>query len=399
MDGVTVFTANFGGYDQLMPSRWNALCFCDGGLEPVDGWRYQTIYSGKDPHWASRAVKVPAHHHIDTEFSIYVDANIELLASPEEVIREFLLDTGASYATFAHPERECVYDEAEACARLRKGSADRIAAQMEEYRTRGFPPDFGLSACWVLVRRHTEAVQHFDETWWGELERHKSRRDQLSFDVVRWLTGLHVERLPGNLFAGTSPHFKRRAHKFVGNNHYHWRTAYGKQITADERTYLVATAQAAADRTAHPIIVNIGVFRGCTMLCLQAGAPTAKLVGIDIKAPDVPLAPQLAQAEVIIADSTQLWSRWGAREDRWIDLLFIDGDHRYAGVRADLAGWSRFVCPGGSIVLHDYAPLPRHLALLPWLEGVRRAADEWQARAQWERHVGPDSLVTFRRPG
>jgi hypothetical protein len=399
---ILVFTANFGGYDQLVPSRWGGLCFCDGGLEPVEGWRYQTIYSGKDPHWASRIVKIPAHRHHDAEFSIYIDGNIELLVDPREIVQEFLLDTGANYATFAHPERECVYREADACVRLRKGSADRIAAQMEEYRTRGFPPDFGLSACWVLVRRHTEAVQAFDETWWGEVERHKSRRDQLSFDVVRWQTGLHVERLPGNLFADTSPHFKRRAHERVGTNQYHWRTAYGKQITTDERTCLVAAAQAAANRAAlegrQAVIVNIGIFRGCTMLCLEAGAPNATLVGIDIKAPDVPLAPQLGRAEVIIADSTQLWRKWGLREDKWIDLLFVDGDHRYAGVRDDLAGWSRFIRPGGSLLLHDYSPLPRHLALLPWLEGVRRATDEWQRRAQWERFVGPDSLVAFRRP-
>lgn len=402
MDGVTVFTANFGGYDQLAPSRWSGLCFCDGGLEPVEGWQYRTIYSGKDPHWASRDVKILAHRHIDTEFSIYIDGNIELLVDPREVVQGFLLDTGASYAAFAHPERGCIYDEAEACVRLRKGSASHIAAQMEEYRARGFPPDFGLSACWVLVRRHTEAVQAFDETWWGEMERHKSRRDQLSFDVVRWQTGLHVERLPGNLFAGTSPHFKRRAHQKVGTNQAHWRTIYGKSITTDERTFLVASAQTAAEqagrRDERPAIINIGIFRGCTLLCLHAGAPDAKLIGIDIKPSDVPLPAALAGAEIIIGNSAQLWSQWGQREDKWIDLLFIDGDHHYAGVRADLAGWSRFVRPGGSIVLHDYAPLPRHLALLPWLEGVRRAADEWQARARWERFVGPDSLVTFRRP-
>jgi hypothetical protein len=254
----------------------------------------------------------------------------------------------------------------------------------------------------VLVRRNTEAVRTFDETWWGELERYKSRRDQLSFDVVRWTTGLHIARLEGNLFAGTSPYFKRRVHERVSTDQHHWRTAYGKQITSDERVYLVAAAQAAANRAKQEehqaVIVNIGIFWGCTMLCLQAGAPDAKLIGIDIKEPGRPLAPALAQAEIIIADSSQLWREWGSREDRWIDLLMLDGDHHYTGVKADLKGWSRFIRPGGSLVLHDYSPLPRHLALLPWLEGVRRAADEWQARAQWGKFVGPDSLVTFRRP-
>jgi len=36
-----------------------------------------------------------------------------------------------------------------------------------------------------------------------------------------------------------------------------------------------------------------------------------------------------------------------------VDLLFIDGDHRYAGVRADIAQWAPKVRPGGIICGHD----------------------------------------------
>lgn len=40
-------------------------------------------------------------------------------------------------------------------------------------------------------------------------------------------------------------------------------------------------------------------------------------------------------------------------DGRSIDVLFIDGDHRYEGVRADFEAYSPFVRPGGLIALHD----------------------------------------------
>jgi predicted O-methyltransferase YrrM len=39
-----------------------------------------------------------------------------------------------------------------------------------------------------------------------------------------------------------------------------------------------------------------------------------------------------------------------------LDLLFIDGDHSYAGVKADFAHYSPLVRPGGLIALHDIVP-------------------------------------------
>lgn len=36
-----------------------------------------------------------------------------------------------------------------------------------------------------------------------------------------------------------------------------------------------------------------------------------------------------------------------------IDLLFIDGDHSYEGVKSDWNHWSRFLKPGGTVIFHD----------------------------------------------
>lgn len=41
-----------------------------------------------------------------------------------------------------------------------------------------------------------------------------------------------------------------------------------------------------------------------------------------------------------------------------VDFLFIDGDHSYAGVKADYENYAPLVRPGGLIVLHDVYGLP-----------------------------------------
>jgi predicted O-methyltransferase YrrM len=43
---------------------------------------------------------------------------------------------------------------------------------------------------------------------------------------------------------------------------------------------------------------------------------------------------------------------------RPVDLLFIDGDHSYSGVRSDFAMYSPLVRPGGVIAFHDIVPGP-----------------------------------------
>jgi predicted O-methyltransferase YrrM len=55
-----------------------------------------------------------------------------------------------------------------------------------------------------------------------------------------------------------------------------------------------------------------------------------------------------------------------------IDFLYIDADHSYDGVTADLEAWVPHVKPGGLIVGDDYGN-----AIYP---GVKRAWDEFEAR-------------------
>ena len=64
-------------------------------------------------------------------------------------------------------------------------------------------------------------------------------------------------------------------------------------------------------------------------------------------------------------------------EGRPVDLLFIDGDHTYSGVKADLEMYSPLVRVGGLIGFHDIVPGPE-----ADVGGVPRLWEEIKARVQ-----------------
>ena len=61
-----------------------------------------------------------------------------------------------------------------------------------------------------------------------------------------------------------------------------------------------------------------------------------------------------------------------------LDFLFIDGDHSYAGVRADFEFYAPLVRPGGIIALHDIWPANRSGGTCPPNDGV---VDFWHELA------------------
>jgi len=171
-----------------------------------------------------------------------------------------------------------------------------------------------------------------------------------------------------------------------------WRKAIGKSITKDERRYLKQQAGYIAEKFLAPTIVNIGVFRGATLLCLHAGAPKANLVGVDIKSCPIKLGIQWRQAT---GDSTECHRDF----DEDIHLLFIDGDHHYEYVLADLNNWASKVVSNGVVILHDCHPTQKSINKTPHLVEVNRAVEDWLGQSQdiWEEIDAPDSLRAFRR--
>jgi predicted O-methyltransferase YrrM len=116
----------------------------------------------------------------------------------------------------------------------------------------------------------------------------------------------------------------------------------------------------------HPAaICEIGAASGGTLCALAHAARPSVVISIDIDFTNARLQalPQLGRADqtivCIAGDSHGEPVRARVAEvlrGRPLDLLFIDGDHSYAGVRADFEAYSSLVRAGGLIGFHDIVP-------------------------------------------
>ena len=148
----------------------------------------------------SRVAKMLPHLYFTSEYSIYIDGNIRLLKSPEELISKHLKDH--DIAVYKHPTRDCLYDEATKCAVKGLDDPETIIEQVKAYEDAGFPKHIGLAECGIIFRRHTDKVREFNEAWWAEYCRY-SCRDQISFMYVLNKVGLPCNIID-DLFIETS---------------------------------------------------------------------------------------------------------------------------------------------------------------------------------------------------
>jgi predicted O-methyltransferase YrrM len=142
-------------------------------------------------------------------------------------------------------------------------------------------------------------------------------------------------------------------------------------LTAEQARVLAAAAAACQ---AGGEIVEIGSFRGLSTIVLASHAPEGATVvaidphagndrgpgersGYDRAAADdrVVFEHNLGAAGVrhrvrhVALDSSAAHGHVAAR----IDVLYIDGAHRYAQARADIRDWGGRVADGGTLLIHD----------------------------------------------
>ena len=214
---VTVYTAVAGGYDTVRPPRKaiakRHVLFTDNA-DRVSGWEtrpFDTVLA--DPTRTAKAPKVLSHRYAgEGEWSIWIDGNVELIAPAQSLTAE-VERAGCAIGLFRHPERYCAFDEALACIKRGKDEVELITAQLARYQREGFPRQFGLAECNVIVRRHNDPkVKLAMEIWWEEIEK-GSRRDQLSFNYALWRAGLAYHELGNGLVdVLTDPRFVYHLH-------------------------------------------------------------------------------------------------------------------------------------------------------------------------------------------
>ena len=180
---IIVFTSIVGGKDVLIDDQVmigaNFVAFTD---QKSQTWKTMKPYDKfKDDRRNSRICKIMPHLFFNTKYSIWMDGNFKLKVPAQEVIDIFLKDK--DIAVWKHPNRDCVYAEAESCYKQGKDTPEELSEQIEEYKKRDILAHGGLYAAGIIIRRHTKRINELNEKWWAEYSRY-SKRDQISFPVV-----------------------------------------------------------------------------------------------------------------------------------------------------------------------------------------------------------------------
>jgi len=184
-----IYTAIIDAYDKPLPppenTNFEAICFTNNKNIRYPGWQMEVVKVGPQGSVkTARSIKIKTESFLPgyTE-TLWVDGNIRMLSSPEKYIAEHF--SKADFGLLTHPERNCIYDEAKACIRLKKDLPSTIQPHVQRYKQLGFPKNAGLISSGVLYRKHSSELNNFGNEWWNQVKI-GSRRDQLSFNFVLW---------------------------------------------------------------------------------------------------------------------------------------------------------------------------------------------------------------------
>lgn len=177
-------------------------------------------------------------------------------------------------------------------------------------------------------------------------------------------------------------------------------------MAVDEAAYLFRLARSLGPGAT---LVEIGRSRGGTTLLLAAAMPDdARLVSYDLHAKKTPgpTGPELDaelrgvleryaladRVELLVADSQSV-----RPPSSRCELVLVDGDHSYEGVRADFEHWRDTIPAGGHLVFHDAA----HFGDLSVAhEEVALLMDEIERDdTNFRRIGGAGTLLHFKRAG
>ncbi len=205
MSDITVLTSITAGKDHLRDDQFTGdakfIAYVSANKES-NVWEQRPAY--KAFHSARRNSRIPkilSHQFCDTEYSIWLDGNIALRLEPRRLVERWLEEY--DFAVFKHPERNCIYEEASNCIGYGADDPELIARQVNKYANEGFPKGFGLAEANVIIRRHSNDVIEFNNTWWAEYCVH-CVRDQLSFMYAVRKTGLRINWITPSVFTGNA---------------------------------------------------------------------------------------------------------------------------------------------------------------------------------------------------
>lgn len=197
------------------------------------------------------------------------------------------------------------------------------------------------------------------------LERIYERDCEMAVDAIGSHGSMTLERVPFDLEPTTQLEFEDLAGLFPSTP-----LAFGVALmTPRQLAYLFGLVRRSGARTA----IEIGRYKGGGTIALAAGmGKDGTLWSIDdgslelesgCDGQDAPYDDQIRE----LCDRFALGVRLLVGDSRTleldvdnVDLVLIDGDHRYEGVKSDFERWGKRVRVGGHVLLDDAFPLGRY---------------------------------------
>lgn len=192
---VAVLCSIYGGWDepkvqppQTVEADW--ILVTDSEID-APGW--DVIVEPRPHLHPCLAAKVPKclpSYYTQALTTVWMDGSCRLLHE-DSLERIITAASGAPLAQIAHPDRDCIYDEAKFCLPIPKYASLPLMQQVDEYRHRhGHPERWGLWATGLIVRHgYSRNVADFGGAWLNEQVRW-GYQDQVSQAPLMSLYGV-----------------------------------------------------------------------------------------------------------------------------------------------------------------------------------------------------------------
>jgi hypothetical protein len=208
MNKIAVVTASVGAGLPIEQSVFEGVdyhAFVDdnsgAGIPAGTMWKFHNV-----PQWSidkeymdrrhAKIFKILPHLFLPGyDYYIWIDSTHMVGLDPNQIIEMYLKDS--DIALFKHPERDCVYDEADIIQGVKFDKGYNVQSQMNFYESTSYPKNNGLYELPCRIQRNTGQIQALMLTWW-ELICKYSSRDQLSLPFAMTLHGITPAIMPGN---------------------------------------------------------------------------------------------------------------------------------------------------------------------------------------------------------
>ena len=163
-----VYTAIFGDYEELkdplvMTPGWKYICFTDQPLKS-DKWMVLPLEQTEETSLLqARMVKLAGWQLLEAKHTMWIDGSFTINCDLNEWWDKYYK---GGMTCIQHPIRNCFYKEAEACIKHKRGNAELIQKQVNQYLEEGLPRDNGIISSGILMREKHPLVGMICNQWY-----------------------------------------------------------------------------------------------------------------------------------------------------------------------------------------------------------------------------------------